>query len=99
MVRGLEPTQNTVDASSLVTAEGIFRDKIPAFIESVLEGRFFKKGFALEDAAAIAAVLEELVLEVPSKALEQAQHKRSLSRSELETLLEGFMLQWMMGDG
>jgi len=47
MVRGLEPTQNMVDASVLITKDGIFRDKIPSFIEGVLEGRFFKKGFAL----------------------------------------------------
>jgi hypothetical protein len=99
MVQGLEPTQNMLDATALVTSEGIYRDKIPTFIEGVLEGRFFKKGFALEDAAAIAAVLEELVFQVPDKAFEHApKRRRSLSRIELETLLEGYVLQWMLGD-
>lgn len=98
-VRGLEPTQNMIQATALITAEGIFRDRVPSFIEGVLEGRFFKKGFALEDAAAIAGVLEELVLDVPSKAFEQApKRRRSLTRSELEALLDGYLLQWMIGD-
>merc|ERR1719326_1425675 len=76
MVRGLEPTQNAVNASTLVTSEGIFRDRVPTFVEGVLEGRFFRKGFGLEDAALIATVLEELVLEVPEKAYEPAPTRR-----------------------
>jgi hypothetical protein len=88
-----------VHASVLVTAEGIFRDKIPAFIEGVLEGRFFKKGFALEDAASIAAVLEELVLDVPDKVLDGAPtYQKSLTRSELEAMLDGYLLQWLLSD-
>lgn len=96
IVRGLEPTQNMLGAKALVTAEGIFRDRAPIFIEGVLEGRFFKNGFDLEDAAAIAAVLEELVLEVPG--LETApKNGKSFSRQELEALLDGYVLQWMVG--
>jgi len=99
MVRGLEPTQNAVDASALVTVEGIFRERVPTFIEAVLEGRFFQKGFGLEDAASVAAVLEELVLELPERALEQAPKlSQSFSRIELEALLDGYLLQWMVGE-
>jgi len=99
VVRGLEPTQNAVSASALVTAEGIFRDRAPTFIEAVLEGRFFKKGFALEDAASIAAILEELVLEVPDRAIDSTpQSSRGLSRSELEAMLRGYVMQWMVSD-
>jgi hypothetical protein len=99
MVRGLEPTQNAVNASALVTSEGIFRDRVPTFVEGVLEGRFFRKGFGLEDAALIATILEELVLEVPEKALEAAPKRRkTLTRSELQVLLDSYILQWMVGD-
>jgi len=88
-----------IDASEIVTAQGIFRDRIPTFIEGVLEGRFFKKGFALEDAVAIAGVLEELVLDAPTKASETAlKSMRSLIRTELEALLDRYMLQWMIGE-
>jgi len=99
MVRGLEPTQNAMTASALVAAEGVFKDRVPAFVEAVLEGRFFHKGFSLEDAALIATVLENLVLEVPDKAYEEAPKRRkSLTRSELELLLDRYVLQWMVGD-
>eukprot|EP00746_Dinoflagellata_sp_MGD_P161300 gnl/MRDRNA2_/MRDRNA2_88390_c0_seq1.p1 gnl/MRDRNA2_/MRDRNA2_88390_c0~~gnl/MRDRNA2_/MRDRNA2_88390_c0_seq1.p1 ORF type:complete len:556 (+),score=120.68 gnl/MRDRNA2_/MRDRNA2_88390_c0_seq1:83-1750(+) len=99
MVRGLEPTQNAVNASALVTSEGVFRDRVPTFVEGVLEGRFFQKGFGLEDAALIATILEELVLEVPDKASEAAPKRRkSLTRSELQVLLDSYVLQWMVGD-
>jgi len=98
-VQGLEPTQNAVNASALVTSEGVFRDKVPTFVEGVLEGRFFHKGFGLEDAALIAAVLEERVLEVPEKASEAAPRgPKSLTRSELQVLLDKYVLQWMVGD-
>lgn len=99
IVRGLEPTQNMLGAKALVTVDGIFRDRAPIFIQGVLEGRFFKKGFDLEDAAAIGAVLEELVLEVPDKAWEKApQDRKFWSRSELETMLDGYVLQFMVSD-
>lgn len=98
-VRGLEPTQNLVGATALVTAEGIFRDRAPVFIQGVLEGRFFKKGFALEDAAAIAAVLEELVFEVSDVSLgTPLEYKRFWNRNELEAMLDGYVLRWMVSD-
>jgi len=99
MVRGLEPTQNALSASALVTSQGIFQDKVPTFVEAVLEGRFFSKGFGLEDAALIATILEELILEVPDKMYETVPKRRnSLTRNELEVLLDRYVLLWMMGD-
>lgn len=99
MVRGLEPTQNAVNASALVTSEGVFRDRVPTFVEGVLEGRFFHKGFGLEDTVLIATILEDLVLEVPEKAYEAAPKlRKSLTRSELQVLLDKYVLQWMVGD-
>jgi len=99
MVRGLEPTQNAMSASALVTSDGVFRDRVPTFVEAVLEGRFFKKGFGLEDAALIAIVLEDLVLEVPDEAYKSApKRKKSLTRRELQELMDSYVLQWMVGD-
>merc|ERR1719335_1631844 len=99
MVRGLEPTQNSVNATALVTSEGVFRDRVPTFVEGVLEGRFFHKGFGLEDTVLIATILEELVLDVPEKAYEAAPKlRKSLTRSELQVLLDSYVLQWMVGD-
>jgi hypothetical protein len=102
IVRGLEPTQNMLGAKALVTVDGIFRDRAPIFIQGVLEGRFFKKGFDLEDAAAIAAILEELILEVPVNAVdawEKARNYRKFwKRSELEEMLDGYVLQFMVAD-
>jgi len=99
MVRGLEPTQNALSASALVTSQKVFRDRVPAFVEAVLEGRFFSKGFGLEDAAIITTILEELVLEVPEKSYETAPKQRtSLARSELQMLLDRYVLLWMMGE-
>lgn len=99
MVRGLEPTQNDMTSSALVAAEKVFKDRVPAFVEAVLEGRFFNKGFSLEDAVLIATVLEALVLEVPDKAYEQAPARRtSLTRSELQVMLDNYVMQWMIGD-
>lgn len=99
MVRGLEPTQNALNATALVTSEGVFRDRVPTFVEGVLEGRFFHKGFGLDDTVLIATILEELVLDVPESAYEKAPKRRkSLARSELQVLLDGYVLQWMVGD-
>jgi len=101
-VKGLEPTRNaSLDQS--VGAE-ILVDKIPQYVEGLLEGRFGQKGFGLEEVAGMAVALEHLVLGSSAGPLGKAYALRNYSTStllnqkELDDVLEVYVLQWLVGD-
>lgn len=100
-VRGLEPRQNAANASSLVGNTEIYQDRVPASVEAILEGRFAHNGFGLDDAAAMAAVFEELVLEPHGEAFEASlarhQFRSGLTRQDMKNVLRDYSLQWLVG--
>lgn len=102
-VRGLEPTQNSLNARALVDGSEIYRHRVPSAVEAVLEGRFGNSGFSLEDTVAVAATLEQLVLEPRGKAIEDTlsfhwTNGTTLTRQEAVGLLEDYTLLWLAGD-
>jgi len=102
-IRGFEPSR-PVNASGW-GSEDILSQRVPAFVESVLESSHkMERGFNLADAARVVATIEQLIYDFEGSLLErvyQAQHKpltRSLSRQGVEQLLESYMVHWMLGD-
>merc|ERR1719443_2174890 len=109
-VKGMEPTKNHSFSSPknrLVKSVGadILLDQVPAYAESLLEGRFADHGFGLEDVVVMAATLEQLILNSGSAGLSTAYRLRnqstsaSLSRAEFDAVLETYALLWLVGDG
>lgn len=101
-VRGLEASLNK---SSLVGKSEIYRDRVPLLVESILEGHYASDGFGLDDAAAIAVVLDGLIMEPSDADLGSALALRNrelagstLTRNELELALVDHTLQWLVGD-
>merc|ERR1719331_3349338 len=82
-VRGMEPTLNHSHFSKGRESLGanILLDQVPAYTESLLEGRFANHGFGLEDVVVIAATLEQLILGSGSTGLETAYSLRNHTTS------------------
>eukprot|EP00413_Alexandrium_margalefii_P033398 CAMPEP_0204579452 /NCGR_PEP_ID=MMETSP0661-20131031/43489_1 /ASSEMBLY_ACC=CAM_ASM_000606 /TAXON_ID=109239 /ORGANISM="Alexandrium margalefi, Strain AMGDE01CS-322" /LENGTH=571 /DNA_ID=CAMNT_0051588461 /DNA_START=92 /DNA_END=1807 /DNA_ORIENTATION=+ len=102
-IRGFEPTRPV--NHSAWGSEDILSQRVPAFVESVLESSHAQvKGFDLKDAVRMVATLEQLIFDSESALLEQAyrnQRKvttRSLGTSGVAQVLEEYMVRWMMGD-
>jgi len=106
-VRGMEPTLNHSHFSKGRESLGadILLDQVPAYTESLLEGRFANHGFGLEDVVVMAATLEQLILGHGSVGLSTAYTLRNLStsaalsREEFNAVLETYTLLWLIGDG
>lgn len=103
-VKGLEPTKYKHTNTGQVGAQ-ILLDNVPAYAETVLEGRFAHHGFGLEDAVVMAATLEQLVLSRSGTGalhkaykLQQFSIDAQLTRSNFEELLNAYVLQWLVGD-
>lgn len=101
MVRGFEPTRSVNDSNWGVA--DILSQKVPAYVESVLEAHHAKQhGFSLDDSVSMVLMLEQLIWDSESLLLEKAyadQRKpthRSLSHAGLKQLLEGYIVQWMV---
>jgi len=102
-IRGFEPTR-PVNASGWGNAD-ILSQRVPAFVESVLESSHkLVDGFSMRDAALVAATIQKLVFDSESVALAKAYRARgrspttSLSQPELALVMEAYMLRWMLGD-
>eukprot|EP00408_Alexandrium_pacificum_P000964 CAMPEP_0171227706 /NCGR_PEP_ID=MMETSP0790-20130122/37985_1 /TAXON_ID=2925 /ORGANISM="Alexandrium catenella, Strain OF101" /LENGTH=571 /DNA_ID=CAMNT_0011693827 /DNA_START=97 /DNA_END=1812 /DNA_ORIENTATION=+ len=102
-IRGFEP-QRPVNHSAW-GSEDILSQRVPAFVESVLESSHAQvKGFDLKDAVRMVATLEQLIFDSESTVLEQAyahqskKMQRSLSAAGMHQVLEDYMVRWMMGD-
>jgi len=102
-IRGFEPSR-PANSSGWGSAD-ILSQKVPAFVESVLESSHkLERGFNLADAARVVATIEQLIYDFEGSVLEKVygdQHKpltRSLSHQGVEQLLESYMVRWMLGD-
>mmetsp|Transcript_72406 Transcript_72406/g.154996 ORF Transcript_72406/g.154996 Transcript_72406/m.154996 type:complete len:578 (-) Transcript_72406:83-1816(-) len=97
---GLEP----LHSSSSHSEAALLAAHAPTYVRSVLEGRSAGVGFSIEDVAAMVAVLERLVEDSGHDILEGVYTRlgfnsgRSLDRTELFSVLEGYMVRWMLGD-
>lgn len=97
---GLEPASvsGSLDEASLLT------EFAPNYVRSEIEGKAAQSGFSLEDAVAMVATLERLVLDSGKSLLERAisaiglESKLHLSREEAIQVLEAYMLRWMLGE-
>merc|ERR1719191_499620 len=106
-VRGMEPTLNHSHFSKGRESVGadVLLDQVPAYTESLLEGRFADHGFGLEDVVVMAATLEQLILGSASAGLSTAYSIRkqntsaALSREEFDAVLETYALLWLIGEG
>eukprot|EP00446_Apocalathium_sp_SHHI-4_P012387 CAMPEP_0177196142 /NCGR_PEP_ID=MMETSP0367-20130122/23887_1 /TAXON_ID=447022 ORGANISM="Scrippsiella hangoei-like, Strain SHHI-4" /NCGR_SAMPLE_ID=MMETSP0367 /ASSEMBLY_ACC=CAM_ASM_000362 /LENGTH=577 /DNA_ID=CAMNT_0018644213 /DNA_START=97 /DNA_END=1830 /DNA_ORIENTATION=- len=101
-IRGFEPSR-PMNGSDWGDSD-ILSQKVPAFVESVLQSKHkLEHGFALRDAALMVATLEQLIFESESAVLERIYHEqhkpadRSLSTQGLGQVLESYMIHWMMG--
>jgi len=102
-VKGLEPSRNT-SSQKFDHGAMILLDQIPNYVEGVLEGRLGQKGFGLEETAAMAVTLEQLVLGSSTGPLGKAYGLKGLStatvlnQQQLDSVLEVYVLQWLVGD-
>jgi len=102
-IRGFEPTRAT-NASGWGSAD-ILSQRVPAFVESVLESQHkAETGFRLRDAVQMVAALEQMIFDSEG-ALLQTSYKnagqsprRSLDENTLSKVLETYMVRWMLGD-
>jgi len=101
-IRGFEPSRPW-NASSW-SAEDILSQRVPAFVEGVLEGAYGDMGFTLEDVTTMVATLEQLIFDSEGKLLGEVYAKRgistrrSLDKRRLGAVLELYMLRWLVGE-
>lgn len=102
-VRGFEPTRPV--NHSAWGSEDILSQRVPAFVESVLESHHAQaKGFDLADAVRLVATLKQLIFDSEGMLLDKVYKRqrklvsRSLSAPGLQQILEEYMVHWMMGD-
>jgi len=100
-IHGFEPWR-PVNASGW-GAEDIISQRVPAFVEGVLEGEYTAKGFTLEDVATMIATLEQLIFDSETTVLAAVYRREGrsvqaeLSSQQLHKILERYMLRWLVG--
>jgi hypothetical protein len=101
MIRGFEPTRTTNE--SHWGAADILSQMVPAYVESVIEGKHSsQKGFTLQDAVDMVLMLDQLILDSEGNVLERVfkeQRKpmsRPLSFTGMKQVLETYMIRWMI---
>lgn len=70
IVKGFEP--QSIETAPDISDTPILQQKIPGFITSILERKLVKNGFGLKDIVVVAAVVEILITNEESKALDLA---------------------------
>jgi len=103
MIRGFEA--NRVVNSSNWGAADILSQRVPDYVESVLESRHAQeRGFSLEDGVTLIATISQLIFDSESTTLEKAYTaqriplSRNAGRGEVQNILEAYMVQWMAGE-
>jgi len=102
MIRGFEPVNVVSDSHS--GAADILSQRVPAYVEKMLEGRKASHGYSLEDAATMVAIVEQLIFDSENAVLETSyshlmhSHSESLNRDSVAKLIEAYLVHWMMGD-
>lgn len=101
MVRGFEPTRPTNDSHWGVA--DVLSQMVPAYVESVFESQHSTlNGFTLKDAVDMVVMLDQLIFDSESAALEGVykDHRKSthhsLSFQSLKQILESYMVVWMI---
>lgn len=103
VIRGFEPSR-AVNDSSWGSAE-ILSERVPGFVEAVLESRHVNQhGFDVRDAAYVIATIEQLVFDSEAALLKivyETQQKpldHQLGTQEIGQVLEHYIVHWLMGD-
>lgn len=97
---GLEPLQ----ASSSRAEAALLTALAPDLVRRTVEGRAAGPGFSFEDAVVMTSLLEHLVVDSNQGLLASVYEARGLQeleplrRSQAESVAEGFMLRWMIGE-
>jgi hypothetical protein len=100
-IHGFEPSR-PANASGW-GADDIISQRVPAFVEGVLEGEYMAKGFTLEDVATMIATLEQLIFDSETTVLaavyrrERRSVQKDLSSQQLHRVLERYMVRWLVG--
>mmetsp|Transcript_88487 Transcript_88487/g.205881 ORF Transcript_88487/g.205881 Transcript_88487/m.205881 type:complete len:578 (+) Transcript_88487:78-1811(+) len=102
-IRGFEPSRPV--NSSRWGNDDILSQRVPAFVEGVLESRHAdENGFDLQDAVQMVATIEELIFDSESAVLERVyNHQRkptdkSVTHFGLEQIMEDYMIHWLLGN-
>lgn len=100
-IRGFEPSR-PLNASSWGN-DDILGQRVPAFVESVLESQHkLLRGFTRSDAAHMIATIEQLILDGEGALLEQVYKDlgvptaKSLNHEDLCKLLESYAVRWLL---
>eukprot|EP00747_Dinoflagellata_sp_TGD_P134909 gnl/TRDRNA2_/TRDRNA2_175390_c0_seq5.p1 gnl/TRDRNA2_/TRDRNA2_175390_c0~~gnl/TRDRNA2_/TRDRNA2_175390_c0_seq5.p1 ORF type:complete len:592 (+),score=153.61 gnl/TRDRNA2_/TRDRNA2_175390_c0_seq5:108-1883(+) len=97
-VRGFEPAK-AVNSSHAGHAE-ILSKRVPAFVETMLEGPRAALGFSLDDAVMMVATLNQLIYDSEAHTLEKVfrHHDNEYTAEQLLPILENYMVSWMMAE-
>eukprot|EP00747_Dinoflagellata_sp_TGD_P134906 gnl/TRDRNA2_/TRDRNA2_175390_c0_seq2.p1 gnl/TRDRNA2_/TRDRNA2_175390_c0~~gnl/TRDRNA2_/TRDRNA2_175390_c0_seq2.p1 ORF type:complete len:583 (+),score=160.48 gnl/TRDRNA2_/TRDRNA2_175390_c0_seq2:93-1841(+) len=97
-VRGFEPAK-AVNSSHAGHAE-ILSKRVPAFVETMLEGPRAALGFSLDDAVMMVATLNQLIYDSEAHTLEKVfkSHNIEYTAEQLLPILENYMVNWMMAE-
>lgn len=100
-IRGFEPTRSL--NSSGWGGDDILAQRVPAYVESVLESQHkLVHGFTLSDTAHAIATIEQLIFDSETALLEQAYQakgkfiSRSLGQHGLADVLELYLVKWLL---
>jgi len=102
MIRGFEPTRQ-LNESHMGTAD-ILGVHTPELADAVMKGQLSQHGYSLQDTAALVSAIQHLIFDSESSLLEKVYDvngrspKTELNRTGMKTLLEDYMLHWMIGD-
>jgi len=103
LVKGLEPSR-IVNQSAVGSAEILSSEQGGAAVDALLLGKVNGQGFSLEDMAFMLATLEQVIYDAESARLEKAYHYMGfkhddvLSHPPLVSVIETYMVLWMLGD-
>jgi len=102
LINGLEPHGMQANVSE-VQEVTILQDRAPGLVEALLEAQRSGRGLALQDAVAVVAALERLILDDSTALLEDAYFLNNLSVSdalevdELHEVLRSYLLAVALG--
>jgi len=102
-IRGFEPSR-PVNSSGWGDVD-IFSQRVPAYVEAVLESKHRTvNGFELRDAAYMVATIKQLIFDSEGNILQNAYRfrsiatTRSVSVAEVTSLVSAYLVHWFVGD-
>lgn len=103
LINGLEP-HGMQTSMTQVHDVGVLKQKAPAFLEAMLEERRLDHGLSIQDVAALAALLESLILEESADLLEDAYDLNNstidepLTEEVLHRVLRTYLYLFRLGE-